>query len=196
MPRKSISSLFANNGRKDPRRPWTIALSALAAANLIAAYFVYNPPGGSAESLEGQIIQTRTLVQREQADVMRLRGLVKKVESARAEQEKFMNKYFVDRGEAASVIQAELVDTVAKSGLKAQAQTFQAEPVEGSDSLTMLTITGSYEGAYGDLVKFVNLLDRSGKFLMIDTVSAAPQQQSGQLLARFKINTFIRGTQQ
>jgi len=66
--------------------------------------------------------------------------------------------------------------------------------VEGTENLGMMTITANYEGTYADLVKFVNLIDRSKRFLIIDNIQAAPQQQGGKLVSRFKINAFVRET--
>jgi hypothetical protein len=67
------------------------------------------------------------------------------------------------------------------------------EPIEGSDTLGMLTITANYQGSYADLVQFVNRLDRSRKFLILESLTATPQQNSGVLNVNMKLNTFIRG---
>ena len=54
------------------------------------------------------------------------------------------------------------------------------EPVEGSDTLQRMTITGGFEGNYAGLTKLVNLLDKSPRFLIIDSMNLnAPQQQNG-----------------
>ena len=45
-----------------------------------------------------------------------------------------------------------------------------------------------------DLLEFVNLIDRSDRFLIIDNIQAAPQQTPGMLNARFRMNAFIRET--
>jgi type IV pilus assembly protein PilO len=56
----------------------------------------------------------------------------------------------------------------------------------------MVTVVGNYEGTYGDLLQFVNRLDKSSRFLIIDTMSAAPMQGSGDLSINIKLNTFVR----
>jgi type IV pilus assembly protein PilO len=179
--------------KNDPRAKWVTALVVLGVLNLIAAYFVLNPPGGTASGLEDQIQQTQLQIGLQQAEVNRLQGLVKKVETARASQDKFIADYFTPEESASSTILTELTDAATKSALRPQAHTYQIEGVEGSDALSMMTITGNYEGSYGDLVRFINLLDRSPRFMMIDTIAAAPMQAQGQLSTRFKINTFLRG---
>ena len=66
------------------------------------------------------------------------------------------------------------------------------EPIDGSDNFTMMTIAANYEGRYSDLRQFIGALDRSERFLIIEDVTAAPQQEPGKLSARFKINAFVR----
>jgi hypothetical protein len=54
-----------------------------------------------------------------------------------------------------------------------------------------LTITASYEGSYQSLTKFVNLLDKSPRFLIIDGMQAAPLS-TGALTVTIKLDTFIQ----
>ena len=69
---------------------------------------------------------------------------------------------------------------------------FGFDPIEGSDTLSMVTITANYEGTYGDLLQFVNRLDKSPRFLILDTLTAAPQQGGTNLNVNIKLNTFVR----
>jgi type IV pilus assembly protein PilO len=66
------------------------------------------------------------------------------------------------------------------------------DAIEGSDDLDMMTITVNFEGNYGQLIKFVNLLDRSPRFLIIESLQAAPQPKGDILTVSLKLNTFIR----
>jgi Tfp pilus assembly protein PilO len=178
--------------RRDPRSTLKIALISLAAANLIAAFFVFQPPGGSAEDLENELAMLRSQVQRQQANLANLRRLAAKVETARTEQEKFVVSHFLDRRTASSTILTEIGMAARTTGLKPKEHSFVFEPVEGSDIYSMMTISANYEGSYADLIEFVNFLDRSPRFLIIENITAAPQQQAGVLAARFKINAFVR----
>ena len=60
----------------------------------------------------------------------------------------------------------------------------------------MLTTTVGFDGTYANLTKFVNLLDKSPRFLIIENMqAAAPQQQGGQALnVTLKIDTFVKTT--
>ena len=176
----------------DPRAWVPMLLGALAVANLLAGWFVWQTPGGSAGDLETQISASGAQVQRSAANLTRLRALVKKVETARKDQEQFVAHYFIDRRTASSSILTELTQAAAHSGLTPKEHGFSFEPVDGSDVFTMMTITANYEGRYSDLRQFISALDRSERFLIIEDVTAAPQQEPGKLTARFKINAFVR----
>jgi hypothetical protein len=56
----------------------------------------------------------------------------------------------------------------------------------------MLTITAGFEGGYPQLMKLVNSLDRSPRFLLMDQLQVAPQPKGDVLDAVVRINTFIR----
>jgi hypothetical protein len=54
-----------------------------------------------------------------------------------------------------------------------------------------MTITGTYEGAYGNLVKFINQMDRSPRFLILSSLTAQPQRTPGKLNVIFRMNAFV-----
>lgn len=183
---------------KDPRLTARLALGLLLVANLVAAAAVFRPWGGSAEELQQQLAQLRRDQQQRQMAVNRLRTLVGTVENTRTEVDRFFDRYFLDGQTVYSTVLAELNGLAEKAGVKAKDHTFNAEPIEGSDTLEMMTITGYYEGTYADLVMFVNAIDRSPRFLTIDRLQAAPLQTQGTLNVNLRLNAFVRaeaGTQ-
>jgi type IV pilus assembly protein PilO len=58
----------------------------------------------------------------------------------------------------------------------------------------MLTTQVGFEGTYASLTKFINLVDKSPRFMIIESLqAAAPQQQGGQSLnVTLKIDTFVK----
>ena len=180
--------------KTDLFKPWKIVLGALALANLAAFFLLVKPVGGSAADLEAQLANLQMQIKRQQLSVRTSRGLVAKMEGARSEHDKFMETYFMDRRTMSSTILSEIKTSAASAGLIAKEHSFGFEPVEGTENLGMMTITANYEGTYPELVKFVNLIDRSKRFLIIDNIQAAPQQAGAKLTSRFKINAFVRET--
>ncbi len=176
---------------RDPRLLVRLILGVLLAANLAAALLLFRPWAESPEEMEARLGRLRSEIQRKQQNVARLETLVEKSRKAREQGDAFMAKYFLDRRTASSTIISELRDTAAKAGIEQQEQTFSFEPIEGSDNLYMMTISGNYEGRYEDLVKFLNLLDRSPRFLILDTLAASPQRAAGALNVNFKMHAFV-----
>jgi hypothetical protein len=194
--RKSFNNLklsgLPQNFGKDPRVVARVVLGILLLANLLAAFAIFQPLGGSAEELDGQLSELGSQLQREQGQLQRMRALVNKIEQARNSGDSFLETYFMGRRTTSSTIGSELLKAAKDAGMKPKEHSFTFDPIEGSDTLSMMTIVGSYEGTYGDLLQFVNRLDKSERFLIIDTMSAAPLQGSGNLAISIKLNTFVR----
>jgi Tfp pilus assembly protein PilO len=68
--------------------------------------------------------------------------------------------------------------------------------VVGSENLDKLSSNVGFAGNYANFTKFVNLLDKSPRFVIIENLQAsAPQQGGGQTLAvSLKIDTFVKNT--
>ncbi|HUS05216.1 MAG TPA: type 4a pilus biogenesis protein PilO [Bryobacteraceae bacterium] len=191
--RKNFKSLaLPKNMRRDPRLIVRVVLGALLLANLAAAFAVFRPFGGSAEELDAQAVALRQQVQQKQASVQRLRALAAKIEGGRTAEDEFLNTYFMRRQTASSTIVSELMKSAKDSGIKQAEHSYSFDPVEGSDTLSMMTIVGNYEGTYADLLQYVNRLDKSPRFLILDSLAAAPQQGGNTLRVNIKLNTFVR----
>jgi type IV pilus assembly protein PilO len=167
-------------------------LGVLLAANLAALGMVIWPVGGTPEQLERQIGDLRRDIQRRQAAVAGLRALAAKVEKGRIEGDRFLDRYFLARRTAYSTLVGELSKSAQNAGIRYKEHSFAFEGIEGSDTLAMMTITGNYEGTYADLIEFINALDRSGRFLIVESMQAAPQQSGGMLSVLVRMNAFVR----
>ncbi len=186
-----IAKFDARIGR-DPRMIFRAVLGLLLAANLVAAFLVFRPIGGSAEDLERQLTALRREVQQRQMGIQRLRAMAAKIEKGRADGDRFINQHFLARRTAYSTLMAEIGKSAQAAGIKPKEHSFNFEPIEGSDSLAMLIVTANYEGSYADLVQFVNALDRSPRLLIIESLTAAPQQTGGTLNVAMRLDAFVQ----
>jgi type IV pilus assembly protein PilO len=176
---------------KDRRVVVRVALGGLLAANLVAAVFVFHPLGGSAEDLARQMrAKQRDLAQQLQR-VERTRSLVAKVQQAKVEGDKFLDECTLNRRIAYSTLVGEMDKMAVQSGMRPKESSSQPEPVPGSDTIEELTISANYEGSYASLTKFVNMLDKSPRFLIIESMQAQPQSNGG-LNVNIRLDTFIR----
>jgi hypothetical protein len=177
---------------KDPRVSVRAGLGALLVMNIVAALILFKPWGGSADDLERRLTAMRAQLPQQQASLVRSKLLVQKAEKARTEGSQFMAKYILNERNAYSTVLGELNSAADKVSLKPKESQYGVEPIEGSDTLEMMTISASYEGEYLNLTKFINELDRSPRFLIIESLTASPQPVGKVVNVNFKLNAFVK----
>ncbi len=161
--------------------------------NLVAAFFVWRPLGGSTEQLEQEMVDLRAQVIQRRAVLERTRRNVSKVETGRSQGDSFLDVYFLGERTAYSNILGELVAAAKEAKITPKEHSFQTEPIEGSDTLAMMTINGNYQGTYADLMQFIHRLDKSQRLLIIESLNATPQQGTAGLLnVNMKLDAFVR----
>lgn len=199
MPRSfSVSpSLLVGGSRlslKDPRVLVRVGLGVLVLANIVAALMALKPWGGSAEDLAREKEGLEQQLSSMRARLAKTKALVGKAERARQEGDGFLTQYTTDRRTTFSTIFAELERVAHDAGIQPRPVSTELDPVEGSNTLYQMTISAAYEGTYASLTKFVNLLDKSPRFLIIENMTAVPQQNNAAdlLSVSVKLDTFVR----
>jgi hypothetical protein len=177
---------------KDPRVSVRAALGMLLALNIAAALVLFKPWGGSADDLDRRLTSMRAQLPKQQAALARTKLVVQKVEKARTEGSQFLSKYMLNERTAYSTVLGELASAADKVSLKPKETQYALEPIEGSDTLEMMTISASFEGEYPNLTKFINELDRSPRFLIIESLTASPQPLGKVVNVNFKLNAFVK----
>jgi len=175
----------------NPRAALRLVVGLLLVANVVAAYFVIRPIGGSPQELRQEAAALNTEIRQKQGALERTRVLVGKIETGREEGDQFMNKYFLPRRNAYSIIVSQLNELAAQAKITPKESAFAIEPVEGSDSLVMMQISANFEANYQDLIRFVNLLDKSDRLLVVESLNATPQQGGSKLNIMLKLDTFV-----
>jgi hypothetical protein len=78
------------------------------------------------------------------------------------------------------------------SGLQERDAVYNEEPIEGSDDLNLLNSTANYEGTYENLKTFLYLVDHSPMLIMLENITAAPQQKGNQINTSIRFQAVIR----
>jgi Tfp pilus assembly protein PilO len=177
---------------KDPRVAMRAILGVLLLANLVTAVIALKPFGGGADDLRRDRNILRQQLAQLKVQVAKKKILVDKLETARSQGDQFLAKNFTQRRVVTSTIQGELVQIAKDAGITYQPTTWTPELIEGSDTLGMMTINAGCQGTYAALSKFVNLVDKSPRFLIIESMVAAPQQTGQILNVTIKIDTFVK----
>lgn len=175
-----------------------IIMGTLLAANLAAAVVAFKPFGGSADDLRREEESLQVQLRQLQAKLATTRRLTDKVQTARTQGDQFLGKYFLDERTVSATLVQELDNMATTAGIKMGQASLQPQEIEGSATLYMLSIQAGFEGSYANLMKFVNLVDKSPRFFILENMrAAAPQQQGPQRTAQpaltvsLKIDVFV-----
>lgn len=181
-----------NPAWKEPRIVLRAIIFALLAANVAAAVMAFKPFGGSADDLRREEAALNQQLTSLRARVAKDKLLVAKMQSARKDTDQFLAKYVTDERFGASTLGLELERIATEAGVKELPGSYSEKDIEGSGGMKMETVTAGCEGSYASLAKFINLLDKSPRFLIIENLAtSAPQQNGAALNVQIKIDTFM-----
>jgi hypothetical protein len=168
-------------------------LGLLLAANLVAAAFAFHLIGVSPEALNLQLASSRAQLPAAQLLLKRSRLLTANIDKGKTESENFLTTYFSNRRYTFSTIINEINEAAKTTGMTRKEATFNSlDPIEGTDDLEMLSVSVNFEGGYPQLVRLVNLLDRSPHFLIIESLQIASPPKGEIYNVTFKLNAFVR----
>ena len=183
----------SNFNFREPQVMVRAALGVLLAANLVVAAFAFHLVGESPNDLDAQLASLRSTFRSSQQRLNKSSSLVRNMDIGRDQGNKFEVSNMLPRRHTFGPLDEEINRLAKEAGMKVGTVNYSLpEPNEGSSDLSMLTITAGFEGGYPQLMKFVNALDHSPRFLVIDELQVAPQPKGDILDAVFHINTFVR----
>src|ERR1051326_2387470 len=168
-----------------------IIIGALVVLNLVAAYFILRPPGGSPDELRSEVRELTSQLRQKKATLERTRIFESKIQSGRQEGDQFLSQYFLPSGKAYSIVLSELINLAKDAQMKPKESTWAVEPIEGSDTLSTMTVSQNLEGTYAQLIHFINALDKSSRLLVVESLQATPQS-AGPLNVVLKVQTYVR----
>jgi Tfp pilus assembly protein PilO len=194
MPR-NFSSIFSGRAGAVPseaRRWLQIAVAALVILNAVALYLYFDPPGGTRRELTLQSEQLKSGIASTKARAMRLRTVSAKVQLGGNESSEFENKYVLPKRMAYATVIAEIQRMAKASGLQERDAVYNEEPIEGSPDLNLLNSTANYEGNYENLKRFLYEVDHSPMLIMLENITAAPQQKGNQINTSIRFQAVVR----
>lgn len=181
------------NAQRRGIRFWLqVAGATLALANGVALFLYLDPPGGSRERLSEDSRQVRNEITATRARSGRLKAIAGKVQVANDQSSEFESRFFLPKRLAYEGVIAEIQRMSEASGMKERDSVFTEEPIEGTADLSLLNVTGNYEGSYENLMRFLHEVDRSPMLLMLDAMQAAPQQKAGLLTTSIRFQAVVR----
>jgi hypothetical protein len=178
---------------REPKFLVRAGLGLLLLANLVAATMAFHVIGESPTDLETQLSSDRAALANAQVRLKKSKALIANMQVSRDQGAKFVESYMTNRKKYVSTTDTEINKLAEAAGMKVGDLNYSLlDPIEGSSDLDMLTITANFQGGYANLVKFVNMLDRSPRFLLIAGLQVAPQPKGDVLDATVTLYTFVR----
>lgn len=196
MPRNSKT---AGQAQASKSSKWTVTqiarlvIGLLVLVNIALAWMVMNPPGGSAEGLDAEIVRLQSQIKQARTRADEMKAHAEAVTKGRGQADEFLARYFVTRRTLPTTLITELNQIAQRAGIKDRGNSSAPpELIEGSDTLGMVTINWNFEGSYRNLLSVVREMDRSNSLVIVDSLSATPQAGSNLLQISMKLHAFIR----
>jgi len=169
------------------RRKLKIAIGSMLAADVVAMAVLFSPLVGSADSRREQLNELRLELQKKTRAVEPLRGMEKKVVLAKDQ----INGFYKDRFAARdSDLVNEMGKLASENGIRIQQAKYTKEEAESS-GIIPVAIDGSFSGDYLQLVRFINTVERSKLFFMVDSVDLA-SEGTGPVKLQIKLHSYLR----
>jgi len=169
---------------RETRRKMKITIGVLAGVSVLAGGLLASPLVGSAAQRQQDLNQLRAQLTTKNRQVEPLRGIDKKIPLAT----KQIDDFYRDRFATHDSEVAEALETLAKeTNVKIQSTKYKWGDPE-SVGLRRVEIETSIQGDYQPLAKFLNGLERSKVFFVINSIGLA--QQNGPIQLQMKLETF------
>jgi type IV pilus assembly protein PilO len=169
------------------RRNLKIAIAAMVIVDIAAGAILFSPLAGSAASRRQLINQLTFEVAVKTRNVEPLRGMDKKVDVAKQQISDFYKERFATRD---SDIADELGKLAQENGVRILQARYKQEDPETS-GIVPVQIEGDFSGDYLHLVRFINALERSKLFYMVDSVNLVGET-TGPVRLDVTLHSYLR----
>lgn len=168
------------------------ALGILLAADVIFYLAAVEPLGRRDAEQRALLSALQQQIAAKKDTVDQLQLVVSKVEQARSGGDDLLEGIALPRRTANSTLYSELIKAASEAGINTREGNFEIEPIEGTDEYGMISVNANFRGEYQNLVRFLNQIDRSEQFLIIDSLAATPRTDSEELQFMMRFNTLLR----
>jgi len=176
---------MANLQRVRPRLYW--ALGILLVFDLALVVYLASPFRPQPDVLAERLNTAKNELKQKRAEVMPLLGMDQKLKTAQRDLDRFYDERFASERSTIAIQLGKLADS-AGVHLSAAKYEEKASPV---NNIEQMDVDADVDGQYLNDVRFINSLERSKMFFILDGVDLT-QQQGGIVKLHFKMQTFLR----
>jgi hypothetical protein len=167
-----------------------ITLVALLAADVALGAYLWRASQAGPEKMAADRDRLALLSKQLKADVDRCGKIRSSMAMAGKDADDFYRQTFLDRATGYSSIESDLNSIASGAGLRASGITFK-EKVIKDRGVTEVAMTTSVEGDYPSIIKFINGLERSKNFYLLNNLHLASATQGGIKLD-LQLRTYFR----
>jgi Tfp pilus assembly protein PilO len=178
--------------RRIPKKYVLAAVAALFVFDLVFYLAAVEPLGRREAEQQALLSALQRQIETKKQDVEMLQLVVSKVEKARVEGDGLLDGITLPRRTGFSLLLSELLEAASQAGIDTREGNFDIEPIEGTEEYGIISVSANFRGEYQNLVRFLNQLDRSEQFLIIESLAATPRTDSNELQFTMRLNTLLR----
>ncbi len=194
----SNSSGATNSGaarsifRRISRVQVLVVLGVLAAFDVLFYVFAVSPLDVREQEILARIEASQRQLGQKEEGLEELRIVAGKVEKARTAGDELLHQITIERRVTFSTLVTELDGAAAEAGIQDRDRVYDMEPIDGTEQYGIVSINANFRGEYEKLVNFLNRIDRSERFLIIESLGASPRADSPEIQITMRIDTCVR----
>jgi Tfp pilus assembly protein PilO len=183
--------MTSNGARGALWRRMLVPFAVLVGLNALVFGLYTLPRSVQERSLSSRVETLRADVERERKAVADRRDRVDAVRSNTGDTERFYRQVVFGREESLASSLEELDHVAGSLGLKPGPRTFDQEEVDGAP-LVRFVVTMPVSGSYRELTSFLDRLERSPRFLTVDSIRLREKKEEGVVDLNVVISTYFR----
>jgi Tfp pilus assembly protein PilO len=172
------------------KRRIRIAILGVLAADALLFWFNWQLAGAAPEQVEQQLDQVRRQHRLHGAEVQRASEIRSKLGQIEKDCNQFYEEQFLGEEVGSSTVVADLTAIAAKAGLEARNVTYKQTELERRNVIEV-AIVATVEGSYASIVGFINGLEQSKRFYLLENLALA-SGQGGALKLNLQLKTYFR----
>ncbi len=166
------------------------ALVLVLAADAVLLYANWSSTDAVSKAAAAQLNPLRTQEKLQGADVRRVAAIRDRLSEVQRTADKFYGDEFQTAGTGYSTIIGDLNNISKAAGLRAANVAFKERALE-TRGVTEITASATVEGEYVSVVRFINGLERSKNFYLLDSLTLA-SSAGGSIKLNLQLRTYFR----
>lgn len=176
---------------REHKRRITFGLIGLIALDVALLVVNWQVASAAPSSQQAQLERLREQHALLGADVRRAADIRQRLPEIERQLDRFRGEQLLEPGVGYSTVVEDLTRIAAKSGLRIGGVTYKQRELE-KRNVTELEVATAVEGDYSSLVRFINGLERTERFYLLDGLSLAANPAGGGIKLNLQLRTYFR----